>query len=261
MTKRIKLTSISVATVFLLSLAFLYFNNYTTQKYASASVKFTKLEGSTIVAFGDSITEGIHISEEKKWTLLLGNMLNAKVINSGIAGNTTKDGLKRIDEDVLKYNADYVLLNFGMNDHYLIEENEPMISLKRYEKNLIKMISLIKKDGAVPIIVLPHMVIEGEKGDGNMGNGASYYYHRHPSKLYKDGANRQLKLYNDKANEIATKYSVPVIDMYNGSSKVNLYKILRTEKSTGQDDGVHLSEEGMVFYADTISKALKGIVK
>ena len=103
------------------------------------------------------------------------------------------------------------------------------------------------------------MVIEGEKGNGNMDDKSSYYYSRHPSKWYDEvgGANKQLKLYNDKAKKVAQEYNVKVIDIYNESEEVDLYKILRTEENSGDDDGVHLSKEGMKFYSEVIGREIK----
>lgn len=239
-----------------------YFNSQSIQKYASADVNMVDLKGSKIVAFGDSITEGINTDEEKKWTTLLSNDLGATVINSGVAGDSTKEGLKRLQEDVIEKDADYVLINFGMNDHYFEKENKEMVSLEKFKKNLTKMIAETKKSGAFPIVVLPHAVIEGDKGDGNMGEGATYYYLRHPSDYYEavGGANKQLELYNNASKEVADNYEVPIIDIYGESLNQDLFQILRNLNNSPDQDGVHLSEDGMNFYAEVISRDIKDIV-
>lgn len=262
MKKRLKI-GLSVLVLLLIGFPiYNYFNGQSIQKYASADVNMVDLKGSTIVAYGDSITEGINIDEDKKWTTLLSSDLGATVINSGVAGDSTKEGLKRLQKDVVEKDADYVLINFGMNDHYLEKENKEMVSLEKFKKNLTKMIAEIKKSGAVPIVVLPHTVIEGDKGDGNMGEGATYYYLRHPANYYEavGGANKQLEVYNNASEEVADNYDVPVIDIYSESLNQDLYKILRNLNNSPDQDGVHLSEAGMNFYEEVISRELKDIV-
>lgn len=256
---KLKVTLLEILILTMGFVIYKYFNKKSIDKYASVNVVSSEIKRSTIVAFGDSITEGIHIDEDKKWTTLLSKELDVDVINSGVAGNSTKNGLKRIKKDVIEKKPNYVLINFGMNDHYFKKQSKEMVSIVSYKKNMTKMIAEIKKVGAIPIIVLPHMIIEGKKGNGNMDDKSSYYYNRHPSKWYDEigGANKQLKLYNNEARKVAQEYNIKVIDIYKASEKVDLYKILRTEENSGDDDGVHLSEEGMKFYSEIISKEMK----
>ena len=87
----------------------------------------------TIVCFGDSLTAGKGSAPGEAFPDFLQKDLAAagyheKVVNQGIAGNTTKDGLERIDE-VLAVHPSVVLLELGANDGLLqqpatvIEEN------------------------------------------------------------------------------------------------------------------------------------------
>lgn len=77
-----------------------------------------------IVAFGDSITEAvIGLGPEQKWTVLLEKKLNRHsrdiywtVVNSGVGGNTSREGLARIEKDVFAHKPDIVLVEFGGND-------------------------------------------------------------------------------------------------------------------------------------------------
>jgi lysophospholipase L1-like esterase len=54
-----------------------------------------------IICFGDSITEGGHVEKQHRWTSILQSMLdekwpdNYRVINKGIGGNTSAQGLDR----------------------------------------------------------------------------------------------------------------------------------------------------------------------
>ncbi|MDD4871844.1 MAG: SGNH/GDSL hydrolase family protein [Kiritimatiellae bacterium] len=77
-----------------------------------------------IVCFGDSIT-GVyyHSGNRRAWPEMLKVALNRlypkadiKVINAGISGNTTVQGLVRMQKDVLAHNPHLVVVMYGMND-------------------------------------------------------------------------------------------------------------------------------------------------
>jgi acyl-CoA thioesterase-1 len=73
-----------------------------------------------IVAFGDSLTAGYGTDAGNSYPDFLERDLNAKgfhyhVVNAGISGNTTKDGVQRLDE-VLALKPVLVIVAFGGND-------------------------------------------------------------------------------------------------------------------------------------------------
>jgi acyl-CoA thioesterase-1 len=75
---------------------------------------------STIVAFGDSLTAGHGVAHDESYPADLQRDLDARgyryrVINLGVSGNTTKDGVLRIPE-ALKYHPAVVIVAFGGND-------------------------------------------------------------------------------------------------------------------------------------------------
>lgn len=67
------------------------------------------------VAFGDSLTAGVGASEGQDYPTLLGQRLGLKIHNLGVSGNTTADGLARLDE-ALQAAPRVVLLCLGGND-------------------------------------------------------------------------------------------------------------------------------------------------
>jgi acyl-CoA thioesterase-1 len=78
-----------------------------------------KYEG-TIVAVGDSLTEGLGVAEESAYPALLEKKLlengySFKVINAGISGETSSSTLSRINW-VLTLKPDIVILVTGAND-------------------------------------------------------------------------------------------------------------------------------------------------
>jgi lysophospholipase L1-like esterase len=71
--------------------------------------------GTTWVALGDSLTAGSGASPGNDYPALLGNELGVPIINAGVPGNTTQDGLGRIEE-IIRLNPKAVLLCLGGND-------------------------------------------------------------------------------------------------------------------------------------------------
>ena len=78
-----------------------------------------KIEG-TIVAVGDSLTEGLGVDEESAYPAVLEQKLRQKgysyrVVNAGISGETSSGTLSRI-KWVLTLKPDIVILVTGAND-------------------------------------------------------------------------------------------------------------------------------------------------
>ena len=78
----------------------------------------------TVVALGDSITELTwHTAGRLSWVGYLQEALfetygrnRCCVINSGRCGDTAAEGANRLEEDVLRFNPDLVIISYGMND-------------------------------------------------------------------------------------------------------------------------------------------------
>ncbi|HLG86874.1 MAG TPA: arylesterase [Alphaproteobacteria bacterium] len=74
----------------------------------------------TIVAFGDSYFSGFGVEPEQSFPAQLERALrarghNARVINSGVPGETIEDGLRRLDA-TLAARPDLIILELGAND-------------------------------------------------------------------------------------------------------------------------------------------------
>lgn len=73
-----------------------------------------------ILAFGDSLTAGYQIPQDKSFPAQLQAALRAKgypvrVVNSGVSGDTASDGLARLDWS-LSEKVDAAIIEFGGND-------------------------------------------------------------------------------------------------------------------------------------------------
>ena len=82
-------------------------------------------EDITYVAIGGSVTEGAYASDYKtksyaglthKWLQSTFPQSDVTFVNAGIGGTSSLYGVHRIEEDVLKYDPDLVIIEFGVND-------------------------------------------------------------------------------------------------------------------------------------------------
>ena len=103
-----------------------------------------------IVAFGDSLTAGYGTDAGNSYPDYLERDLNAKgfhyhVVNAGISGNTTKDGIERLDE-VTALKPAIVIVAFGGNDGL---RGLPINSTRQ---NLDQIVSTLQGAGAKVVL-------------------------------------------------------------------------------------------------------------
>ncbi len=99
-----------------------------------------------IIVFGDSLAAGVGSANGEGFVDDLVFILNRKITNLGVPGDTTQDGLLRID-DVLGREAQIVIISLGGNDFL---RRVPKEDVKR---NFNKIISKIQNDGAMVMIL------------------------------------------------------------------------------------------------------------
>jgi len=100
-----------------------------------------------VVAFGDSLTAGYGVDKTQSYPSVLANITGLKVINAGISGETTAEGLERLPEVLETHQPKLVILLEGGND-VLQKVSEPQI-----KSNLKQMIQLIQQSGAAVLLV------------------------------------------------------------------------------------------------------------
>ncbi len=103
--------------------------------------------GNKVLAFGDSLTAGKGASRSEAYPAVLAERLNISVLNKGISGDTTRDGLRRLDRDVLAQRPSIVLLGLGSND-FMQKKNIDMTF-----NNSRQMIQAIQQTGALVIML------------------------------------------------------------------------------------------------------------
>ena len=109
-------------------------------------IKNIDSRGDEIICFGNSITAGSGISEREAYPYFLSELLGSPVINAGQGGDTSSDGLKRLDKDVLTYQPRLVIIEFGGNDFLR------KLPLTQTVNNIRIMVERIQEKGAMVAI-------------------------------------------------------------------------------------------------------------
>jgi lysophospholipase L1-like esterase len=109
-----------------------------------------------IVAFGDSITAGGDATRPewifwRRWADHLQRKYpRARVtaVNGATGGDSTVQGLQRLQAKVIEAEPDLVLIGFGMNDH-----NVSGVPIPQFERNLKEMISRVRSQAGAEIVL------------------------------------------------------------------------------------------------------------
>jgi len=115
------------------------------------SQQFSPLsDNATILAFGDSLTFGKGASRSQSYPSVLQSLSHLRVINAGISGEVSADGLKRLPALLSKHLPELVIICHGGND-ILRRHNT-----QQTKANIIKMIALAKSHNAqVMLLAVP----------------------------------------------------------------------------------------------------------
>jgi acyl-CoA thioesterase-1 len=92
-------------------LFFIWYGSNRSADYAN----FPPRSGTAWVAFGDSLTAGYGAEPGQDYPSVLGRRLGVNIVNQGSAGDTSQDGLNRVEE-IVRLNPRVVLLCLGGND-------------------------------------------------------------------------------------------------------------------------------------------------
>ncbi|MEK7604217.1 MAG: GDSL-type esterase/lipase family protein [Patescibacteria group bacterium] len=102
--------------------------------------------GTDIIAFGDSLVAGSGASPGNDFISLLSRKIGRPIINLGVSGDTTADGLARVNE-LDQYQPKIVLLLLGGNDHLRRVPAETTFT------NLATLIEAIQARGAIVLLL------------------------------------------------------------------------------------------------------------
>lgn len=99
-----------------------------------------------VIMFGDSLVEGVGATAGNTLPEQLGKKLGINIVNYGVSGDTTRDGLARLNEALLT-NPKVAIVLLGGNDFLKkIPRDETF-------QNLEKIVTAFQAQGAVTVVV------------------------------------------------------------------------------------------------------------
>lgn len=101
----------------------------------------------TILAYGDSLTYGTGAGAGESYPEVLAQLTGRKVVNAGVPGETTADGLARLPRILEETDPDLVILCLGGND-FLRKHPHAMT-----RANLERMIQMIRAEN-IPLVLV-----------------------------------------------------------------------------------------------------------
>lgn len=104
-------------------------------------------KNAVILAFGDSLTHGTGANTEQAYPARLQAMLSRTVINAGIPGEISKNGLKRLPGLLKRHQPELLILCHGGND--ILRRN----NLKKTKENLQQMINLARSNNIQVVLI------------------------------------------------------------------------------------------------------------
>ncbi len=99
--------------LFIIAIGFFIFSTFFKKPDA---VENYPSQGTDIIAFGDSLVEGIGATTGNDFVSLLSKKIDRPIINLGHSGDTTAQGFARLSE-LNSYHPQVVFLLLGGNDH------------------------------------------------------------------------------------------------------------------------------------------------
>lgn len=102
---------------------------------------------STILAFGDSLTYGTGASLDNSYPAQLAQLTGYQVINAGIPGETSREGLIRLPGLIKQYQPALIILCHGAND--ILRK----MDFEATRQNIQQMITLAKKNNSQVLLI------------------------------------------------------------------------------------------------------------
>ena len=163
----------------------------------------------TIVALGDSITAySLHNRGRMNWVSLLEEGISLKygcglccMINSGVPGASFFSALQRLDNDVLRFDPDLVIISLGMND-----AAKGAVYLPQFRKEAHETINRIRCECNSEILIRTPNPIVAE-------TGLRWDLKVDPGEIYNDNLG-PLSDYSNTLREIANEKNCAIADHY-----------------------------------------------
>jgi len=193
----------------------------------------------TIAFLGDSVTQGCFECYElrkgvvetvfdypssysqrvREYLNILFPSAQINIINSGISGDGIVNGEKRLDRDILCYNPDLVVVSFGLNDCFNLD------NIPKFKEALIKIINRLKEKNIEMIfmtqnIMCDHVSPKISKDDFLKGIAERFMVVEKEGNVYK---------FFNEAKNVCKEYNVPICDMNAKWALMEKYGVDTTE--------------------------------
>ena len=184
----------------------------------------TKLE--KVLLFGDSLMSGYGLPEKDHLSVILEKSLKSEgyeiqVFNGSVSGDTSLDGLDRIEDELSGESYDLIIIGLGAND--MLRRINP----NQTKQNLNEIINIILDNNIK--VILAGMV-------ASPTNGLSYK--KKFDKIYPD---------------LSKKFELELIPFLLNGVALN--------PNFNQDDGLHPNEKGVLIIAETIKRSITNFSK
>ncbi len=103
--------------------------------------------GTTIVAFGDSLTAGVGAGATDNYVAQLSSALGEPIVNAGLSGDTSAGALARVERDVLPHDPRIVIVGLGGNDYL------QSVPIAQTEETLRAIVRRIHDAGAMVVLL------------------------------------------------------------------------------------------------------------
>ena len=192
----------------------------------SCSEKKSQIKLEKVLLFGDSLMSGYGLPEEDHLSVILEKSLKSEgykiqVFNGSVSGDTSLDGLDRIEDELLGESYDLIIIGLGAND--MLRRINP----NQTKQNLNEIINIILDNNIK--VILAGMVASPTNG---------LNYKKKFDKIYPD---------------LSKKFELELIPF--------LLKGVALNPKFNQDDGLHPNEKGVFIIAETIKKSITNFSK
>ncbi len=185
------------------------------------SEKKSQIKIEKVLLFGDSLMSGYGLPEDDHLSVVLEKSLKSdkyeiQIFNGSISGDTSSDGLDRIEDELSDTSYDLIIVGLGAND--MLRRINP----DQTKQNLEDIINIITSNNIK--IILAGMV-------ASPTNGLSYK--KKFDKIYPD---------------LSKEFELELIPF--------LLKGVALNPSLNQADGIHPNEKGVLIISETLKDSI-----
>ena len=174
------------------------------------------------------------------------------VVNKGIGGHTSKNGLARFERDVVEVKPDHLILYFGINDAC---NSGKLVPLPDFNRSMQAMIDRAGQIGVKSVVLVTLNPVVPE-----------YLLERHRTHPHRDGIKEHVAKYDTAVRELARQNELPIADLSgmieeHGGATLKLHSLVRNEANSKSRDGVHLTEQGYRLMAELFEPIFRGRIE